>query len=172
MLDDVLKNMSLFIDGRGYAGNVEEVSLPKLQIKTEEFRNGGMDAPLEVEMGMEKLECEFTLTRFDREALSLFGLLSGQSIPLTIRGVVVSDEGATLPIVVNLRGFVREVDFGNWKAGDKATLKFMMALRYYKLTHGGFVTHEINIPGMVRTINGVDQLAEQRAALGVSPSGS
>lgn len=172
MLDDVLKNMSLFVDGRGYAGNIEEVSLPKLQIKTEEFRNGGMDAPLEIEMGMEKLECEFTLTRFDRAALSLFGLLSSESIPLSIRGVVVSDEGATLPIVVNLRGFVREVDFGSWKAGDKATLKFMIALRYYKLTHGGFVTHEIDIPGMVRRINGVDQLAAQRAALGVSPSRS
>lgn len=167
MLDDVLKNMSLFVDGRGYAGNIEEVTLPKLTLKTEEFRNGGMDAPIEVEMGMEKLECEFTLTRFDREALSLFGLLSGQSIPLTVRGVFVSDEGITLPVIVNLRGFVREVDFGNWKAGDKATLKFMIALRYYKLTHGTVVTHEIDIPNMVRTIDGVDQLALQRVALGV-----
>ncbi len=74
MLDDILKNMALFVDGRGYAGNVEELTLPKLTMKTEEFRGGGMDAPIEVEMGMEKLECEFTLTRFDKEALKLFGL--------------------------------------------------------------------------------------------------
>jgi P2 family phage contractile tail tube protein len=45
---------------------VEELTLPKLTLKTEEFRNGGMDAPIEVEMGMEKLESEFTLTRFDK----------------------------------------------------------------------------------------------------------
>jgi hydroxymethylglutaryl-CoA reductase len=35
----------------------------------------------------------------------------------------------------------------------------MMALRYYKLTHGGDVVHEIDIPNMVRTIGGVDQLS-------------
>ncbi len=167
MLDDVLKNMSLFVNTRGYAGNVEELTLPKLTLKTEEFRNGGMDAPLEVELGMEKLECEFTLTRFDREALKLFGVLDGQAIPFTVRGAVVSDDGTTIPVVVNLQGFVRELDFGSWKAGDKATLKFMCALRYYKLTHSGEVIHEIDIPNMVRVVNGVDQLAAQRAALGI-----
>ncbi len=167
MLDDVLKNMSLFVNTRGYAGNVEELTLPKLTLKTEEFRNGGMDAPMDVELGMEKLECEFTLTRFDREALKLFGVLDGQSLPLTVRGAVVSDDGSTLPVVVNLQGLVREVDFGSWKAGDKANLKFVVSLRYYKLTHGGEVLHEIDIPNMVRVINGIDQLAAQRAALGI-----
>ena len=38
MLNDILKNMSLFVDGRGYAGNVDELNLPKLALKTEEFR--------------------------------------------------------------------------------------------------------------------------------------
>jgi hypothetical protein len=41
---------------------------------------------------------------------------------------------------------------GNWKPGEKATLKIMMALRYYKITHGGDVVHEIDIPNMVRTL--------------------
>ena len=167
MLDDILKNMALYVDGRGYAGNVEELTLPKLTMKTEEFRNGGMDAPIEVELGMEKLECEFTLTRFDRQALSLFGLAPGQITPLTIRGVVVSDNGVQLPVVVNLQGIVREMDPGTWKPGEKATLKIMMALRYYKLTHGLNTVHEIDIPNMVRVIDGVDQLALTRLALGV-----
>ena len=41
----LLKNINLFIDGRGYAGKVDEFDPPKLTIKTEEFRAGGMDAP-------------------------------------------------------------------------------------------------------------------------------
>lgn len=167
MLDDILKNMALFVDGRGYAGNVEEVTLPKLTLKTEEFRNGGMDAPIEVDMGMEKLECDFTLTRFDKSALALFGLAPGQVKPLTIRGAVVSDDGTQTPVVLNLLGVVREMEFGTWKPGEKATLKIMVALRYYKLTHGIDVVHEIDIPNMVRTINGVDQLALTRSALGI-----
>lgn len=167
MLDDILKNMSLFVDGRGFAGNVEELTLPKLTLKTEEFRNGGMDAPIEVEMGMEKLESEFTLTRFDKNVLKLFGLAPGQLTPLTIRGAVISDDGTQTAVVVNLQGVVREMDPGNWKPGEKATLKIMMALRYYKLTHGGDVVHEIDIPNMVRTIGGVDQLSAVRSALGI-----
>ena len=31
----ILKNFNLFVDGRGYAGRAEEVSPPKLSIKTE-----------------------------------------------------------------------------------------------------------------------------------------
>jgi len=167
MLDDVLKNMALFVDGRGYAGNVEELTLPKLTLKTEEFRNGGMDAPIEIELGMEKLECEFTLTRFDSSVLKLFGLSSGRTVPLTIRGAIVSDDGTQNAIVVNLQGIIREMDLGNWKPGEKATLKIMTALRYYKLTHSGEVIHEIDIPNMVRTIGGVDQLNSMRNALGI-----
>ena len=167
MLDDILKNMALFVDGRGFAGNVEELTLPKLTLKTEEFRNGGMDAPIEVEMGMEKLESEFTLTRFDKNVLKLFGLAPGQLTPLTIRGAVISDDGTQTAVVVNLQGIVREMDPGNWKPGEKAALKIMMALRYYKLTHGGDVVHEIDIPNMVRTIGGVDQLSAVRSALGI-----
>ena len=167
MLDDILKNMALFVDGRGYAGNVEELTLPKLTMKTEEFRGGDMDAPIEVEMGMEKLECEFTLTRFDKEALKLFGLAPGRVMPLTVRGAVVSDNGTQTPVIVNLQGSIREMDPGNWKPGEKATLKFAIALRYYKLSHGGEVIHEIDIPNMVRVVGGVDQLSEIRNALGV-----
>ena len=167
MLDDILKNMALFVDGRGFAGNVEELTLPKLTLKTEEFRNGGMDAPIDIEMGMEKLESEFTLTRFDKNVLKLFGLAPGQLTPLTIRGAVISDNGTQTAVVVNLQGIVREMDPGNWKPGEKATLKIMLALRYYKLTHGGDIVHEIDIPNMVRTIGGVDQLSAVRSALGI-----
>ena len=54
----ILKNFNLFVDGRGYAGKAEEVTPPKLTIKTEEFRGGGMDVPAAVDMGMEKLEAK------------------------------------------------------------------------------------------------------------------
>lgn len=57
-LPHVLKNMNLFVDGRGYAGRVDEIKLPKLTLKTEEHRAGGMDIPVELELGMDKLEAE------------------------------------------------------------------------------------------------------------------
>ena len=167
MLDDILKNMNLFVDGRGQAGNIEEITLPKLTFKTEEFRNGGMDAPIEVEMGMEKLEMNYTLTRFDKVVLKLYGLAPGQLKTLTIRGSIISEDGTETPVTINLVGMHKEMDAGSWKAGDKATLKFSIALRYYKLTIGGEMIHEIDVPNLIRIIDVVDQLEQTRKNIGM-----
>ena len=70
-------------------------------------------------------------------------------------------------VVVNLRGSFKELDAGTWKAGDKATLKCMIAARYYKLTVNGDELIEIDAENMVRIINGTDQLASIRTAIGI-----
>ncbi len=167
MLNDLFKNMNLFVDGRGYAGNVEELTPPKLTMKTEEFRNGGMDAPVEVEMGMEKLEASFSLTKYDSSILAMWGLAPGQTKPLTFRGSLAGEDGVEKPVVIQLQGMLKEIDPGSWKPGERATLKGMVAVRYYKQTINGQVVHEIDVPNMIRVINGVDQLALTRRNLGM-----
>jgi hypothetical protein len=167
MLDQVLKNMNLFVDGRGYAGDVQEMTPPTLTVQTEEFRGGGMDAPANLDMGMEALECSFTLTKYDKEVLKQFGLAQGNVMPLTMRGHLESDDGSSEAIVINLRGKITTLEPGTWTPGDKATLQATVSLRYYKYTQGGEIVHEIDIPGMKRIIGGVDQLADMRANLGV-----
>ncbi|AJF07763.1 phage major tail tube protein [Geoalkalibacter subterraneus] len=167
MLSHILRNFSLFVDGRGYAGDVEELTPPKLTMLTEEFRGGGMDAPVDVEMGMEKMECEFTLTKYDREVIKLFGLAPGNTTPLTLRGSAESEDGDNVPVVINLVGKIRELEHGSWKAGEKATLKAVVSLRAYKYTQAGEVLHDIDIMAMRRVIGGVDQMAATRANLGI-----
>ena len=161
------RNISLFIDGRGYYGKVDEFDPPKLTVKTEEFRAGGMDMPVEVDMGMEKLESTLTLSGTDKEALKLFGLAEGNFVPMTLRGAQRGETGETESVVHHLRGQIKEVDWGTWKPGEKAPVKLMVAGRYYKLEIAGETVHEIDAENMIRTINGVDQLAEMRQALGI-----
>ena len=45
MIPQILTNLNLYVDGRGFAGRVTEIQLPKLKRKTEEHRAGGMDGP-------------------------------------------------------------------------------------------------------------------------------
>lgn len=167
MIVNILKNVNMFVDGRGFAGQVMEVNLPKLTVKMEEHRDGGMDAPAEIDMGMEKLECDFSTSRIDAGLLRSWGLAPGNQVPVTFRGVLESEDGTVTPVVVAVRGNVKEVDYGTWKPGEKVPLKCMMAVRYYKFEHGGEVLHEIDVDNMVRIVNGTDRLAEQRAALGI-----
>lgn len=154
---------------KGYIGKAEELTLPKLAIKTEEWRAGGMDAPVEIDMGMEKLECSFTLGEYDADLLKLFGLSDANAIRLKFTGSI-EDEmgGAVTPVEVLINGRLRELDPGSWKAGDNATLKATVATAYYKLSIDNQEIHEIDVPNMVRKIDGVDLLEGRRKALQIN----
>ena len=164
---DILRNVNLFVDGRGYAGRVTQATLPKLTVKTEEHRAGGMDAPVEIDMGLEKLEASWTMSSVDADILKRWGLAPGETTPVTFRGVLQSEDGVVKAAVAACRGLVREVDYGDWKPGEKAELKIMMAVRRYRLEIDGETLHDIDVDNMVRIVDGTDQLAAQRAALGI-----
>ena len=167
MIPETLANMNLFADGVSFQGDVPSLTLPKLTLKTEEHRAGGMDVPVELDMGMEKQEAGFTTTGVRRESLKFFGLADGTAFNGVFRGAFKGLKGKITPVIVTLRGLLKEVDMGDWKAGDKAEIKHTVALTYYKLEVDGRLIYEIDALGMKRVINGVDQLAAQRSALGL-----
>lgn len=161
-----LKNFTAYIDGRPMAGVVEEVVPPKLAVATEEHRGGGMDAPVEIDMGTEKLEAELTFSEAVTEVFQLWGLIPGQEKLIVLRGAREGDDGAVESIVIELRGRFRELDAGNWQAGQKNQFKATCAAVYYKLTVADEDLIEIDILGGVRKVGGADQLEGVRKALG------
>lgn len=167
MLPKTLKNFNLFVEGQGYAGRVEELTLPKLTRKTEEFRGGGMHAPVEIALGLEKLEMEFTLREYSREVLNQWGVSDLQGVGLRFLGVAVKDDstGETDSIEIVVRGRWRELDFDTAKAGEMNTMKVMVALSYYKYLVNTEAVIEIDPVNMIEKVNGVDQLQKQREAL-------
>jgi P2 family phage contractile tail tube protein len=167
MIPETLANMNLFVDGISFQGDVPSLTLPKLTLKTEEHRVGGMDVPVELDMGMEKQEAGFTTTGVRRESLKMFGLADGSGFNGVFCGAFKGLKGKVTPVIVTLRGLLKEVDMGDWKSGDKAEVKHNVALTYYKLEVDGRLIYEIDALGMKRVINGVDQLAAQRSALGL-----
>ncbi len=164
---DVRKNANLFFDGRGYAGQMEEFNPPKLTLKTEEYRGGGMDLPTDIIQGMEKLVTDFSLKCYDMYVLSWFGVGQGMVVPFTVRESLESFDGTVKAVTHTMRGRITELDPGTTKPGEPTSLKVAMSLTYYKLEHNGIVVHEIDPENMVRVINGIDLLDEIRNALGI-----
>ena len=164
---DIRKNFIAFIDGRSYAGQGDEFNAPKLTLQTEEFRAGGMDLPIDVTMGMEKLVTDFSLLAYDRNTLKNFGVTEGARIPLVLREVLESFDGTITAVVHTMRGKITELDPGTSKPGSLPPIKVTMSLTYYKMQHGDQVVHEIDAENMVRIINGTDILAGFRNALGI-----
>lgn len=164
----VLKNFNLIADGRGYAGRVASLALPKLTRKMEEFRAGGMAAPVELDMGLEKLECEFTVKEYDEELLKLWGLVDHAGVTLRFLGALEADDAANTvtPVEVTVRGRWRELDPGEWKAGEETGLKVAVAVSYFKYVADGVTLVEIDAVNMIENVNGTDRQEAVRQAIG------
>lgn len=164
----MLKNFALFLNGESYKGEVEDLTPPKFVFKTEEYRAGGMDAPLDVEMGMEALTLSFNLLAYRTDALSLLGntLLPTRFV---LKGALEDEKtGLIQSVEIVAVGKFKSVDLGQWQAGTMSKVAFeSRALPYFSYRQNGELLHEIDVYNMIRTINGFDQLAAQRLALGL-----
>ena len=167
-IQHVLTNMTLFVDGRGYAGKVSELKPPTIKPMVREYKAGGLSAPYPYPMGaVEKMEAEFTLTGFDPDVLKLIKLVPGQTVPMRFVGALYDHDGTCRQVEVSLRGVFEEIDHDAWKPNDEVNLKGKVFASYYQSSIAGEVLHEIDPINMVAIINGQDQMAEMRAALGV-----
>lgn len=163
-----LKNFNLFNDGVSFVGVASEIVLPKLTRKMEETRNGGMNGPVDADLGMEKLEAEHSYGGIVREIFNQFGISRVDGVLLRFAGAYQRDDtGEVDAVEVVMRGRHAEIDGGTSKAGDDTTFKVKSTLSYYKLTINGETVVEIDLLNMVEMVNGEDRLAEQRRAIGI-----
>lgn len=167
MIPQTLFNQNLFIDGVSFAGDVPELSLPKLTVKKEAYRGGGMDAEIDMDMGLEKLEASFSTNGVRKEAMKWFGLADQTAFSGSFRGSFKEQKGRFVGTIATIRGMLTEIDPGSWKPGDKAEFKYAVSLSYYKLEIDGVVIYEIDPVNSVRVINGVDQLQQMRNQIGI-----
>lgn len=166
MLPRHLRNFNVMIDGRGFAGRADEVSLPELAITTEAHRAGGMDAPVEIDLGMDLMEMSITISDYDESVIAGFGLL-GAGVPITLRGAIQRQGEAAQPVVVKALAGLKRRAPGSFTTGGKHTTSLTYTLRRYSESINGVEYVNIDPENMVRVINGVDQLASQRAAIGI-----
>ncbi|MDG6400638.1 phage major tail tube protein [Pseudomonas quasicaspiana] len=167
MIPEILFNTNLFIDGISFKGDVPELSLPKVTVKTEGYRPGGADGEVDMDTGMEKMEASFSTNGVRKEALKYVGLVDGTAFNSSFRGSFKGQQGKFVGVTATIRGMLKEVDPGNWKPGDKAEFKYNIGVSYYKLEIDGTVMYELDPLNSVRVINGVDQLIQMRNQLGL-----
>ncbi|QKV52382.1 phage major tail tube protein [Comamonas antarctica] len=167
-LPSKLKNFNLFGDGNSWRGLIDSVTLPKLTRKVEEWRGGGMHGPIEVDLGLEKLELSFKAGGMLLDGYVAFGGTTHNANQWRFAGAYQDDStNEVMTVEVMVSGRVRELDPGDAKAGDDTEHTHTVSVSYYKLTINGADVIEIDMPGMVFRVNGVDQLGAIRRAIGM-----
>ncbi|PKL94628.1 MAG: phage major tail tube protein [Gammaproteobacteria bacterium HGW-Gammaproteobacteria-8] len=164
-----LKNMNLFIDGRSYVGEAEEVTPPKLTRKTEAYRAAGMAGAAHIDLGLEDdaLKAEFTLGGHVGEVVKQMGRVGIDGVLLRFAGAFRRDDtGEYTAVELVMRGRITEIDRGTYKVGDNSQMKFSMHNVYYKEIENKQVLMEVDVLNNVHIVNGVDLLREERRAIG------
>lgn len=168
MIKDILTGMNAYVDGRNYAGRIAELELPKLVAKMREYIAGGMAAAVDIPTGqLEKMESTLNFHGVHRDIVTSFGVTLGAVVPFVFRGATQDDDGTKGAVTVTMRGLLKELDWGSWKSGEDMPLKASMALHYYRYEYNGETLIEVDPINNKVVIDGVDQLADMRAALGL-----
>ncbi|SLK09496.1 phage major tail tube protein [Novosphingobium mathurense] len=167
-LPRTLKNLMLFNEGQNYVGDVKTVTLPTLTRKLEEYRGGGMSAPLKLDMGMEAMELKAVFGGPMRDILRQWGMTKVNGVYMRFAGFYQQDDtGNSDSVEVIVRGRHSEIEMGDQEVGSPADFTVTSALAYYKLVWNGRTEIEIDPLNMVEVVDGTDRLAEQRSALGL-----
>lgn len=168
-LPNSLKNFNSFNDGKSFMGIVEEIKLPKLSRKMEDFRGGGMDGPVDIDLGQEKLEIEQVCGGFVLDAYASYGITKAAGVLIRFAGAYQRDDtGEVQAVEVVVRGRHKEIDGGDAKGGDKGKTTIKSSLTYYKLTVDNKEVIEIDLLSFLFKVNGVDMFEAQRKAIGLA----
>lgn len=168
MLPKKLKNMNLFHQGVSFLGQVATVTIPTLARTMEDYRGGGMDGPVKIDMGQEPIECEWGCGGFMEEVLDSYGVTSVTGVMLRFNGAYQNDQtGGVHAVEMVVQGRHEEIEPGEAKPGEDTEFGVKTTCTYFKLSIDGRDKIEIDLLNFVFVVNGIDRLAEQRRALGL-----
>ena len=169
MLPRKIKAFQLFVDGIGYVGEVEEATNPKLTRKMEEYRSGGMQGPIDIDLGQEKAEMEITFGEYAEAVMKTWGICDHKGVKFRMMAAAERDDEQceVTPIEIVVHGRIAEIDQGNWKGGDSSTMKIKVSVGYYKYTSNGEDIVEFDLENLILVVGGKDLMAKKRAAIGM-----
>ena len=168
MLPAKLKDFMLFNDADSYLGQIGEVTLPKLARKMESWRGGGMLGEVDIDLGQEKIELEWTAGGMIRQVLRQYGQVDIGGVLLRFAGAYQRDDGGQNHLVeIVVKGRHAEIDMGNAKAGDDTEWKIKTSCVYYKIVIDGSTEVEIDMLHGLFNIGGTSRASELLDLLGL-----
>ena len=162
-----LKDFVVHGEGESFIGEAKSFTRPPLEMEGEDWRGGGMMAPVKLFTGLQALEVEHTyggeipaLNRsFARHALD------GSQLSFTgayQHGV----DGKYDHVEITVRGRTYAVDPGSDEAGGETEVTYKTTCVYYRQERNGEVEYEIDLINKVFLVYGEDRMAEEREILG------
>lgn len=163
-----LKDLMMFGSGLAYLGQVSSFTLPKLTRKLDDWRGGGMDGVIKIDLGSEAMEAEWSLGGPMRDVLAQYAVVGVAGVGLRFACAYQQDDtGEVVSVEVEVRGRHEEIDMGEQKLGEGGEFKVKTAIAFYRLVWNGVTLIEIDVLAGTLIVDGIDRRAEIRAAIGI-----
>ena len=163
-----LRAMTASVAGVDYGGRIEEFHPARLMIMTHDYHAGAMDAPVQLDMGMETPEARLIINGYHGNIINQFGLANANAVEIQVQGGLEDYNGDVRNITWDMTGNVTDMPFGRIRGrGEVPKTILQMACSFYQITIDGTVHAKIDILNMIREIGGVDRMAALRAAIGL-----
>ncbi len=161
-----LKRMNVFVDGVSYLGETKTFTRPKLTRKMEDWKGGGLDGVIKIDMGQEPIEANINFGGLMPDIRAKFGATTVDAVQLRFAGAFDNSQGGVDAVEIVVRGRIEEIEAGEDETGKMSEEKVKLTCVYYKETVNGTDLIEIDVLNTIMIVNGNDVLAAQRNASG------
>ena len=155
-LPRLFKGHNIFVDGYDLRGQIGDVERPKIALKMEEYRSGGMFGTAKVVQGLEALEMTISTSGYAAEVLRQFGGVIDGKVIRFVGAVEKDDEVGFKKVSCEAAGRITEIDQGSNSAGENGEIKFKIDLvRYSESLDGKEILYVDVLQNKLR-VNGTD----------------
>lgn len=166
-MTQILRNFTAFVDGYDTRLSVAEITPPLVRDAVEEMKSGGLLAPMDVPLGLQKLEAGLKINARIRPLMRQVGMTPGKFVRPTFRGVSISEiDGSQQNETLVMQGRLN-IDANTWAAQGASQMDFKIgSITYFKHVVDGSTLYEIDLINFVCIVDGTDQWADIRSGLG------
>ena len=159
----VYSKSALWLQDNVRVAGLKSFTPPPLTAKIGNYQPAWMDMPIPVDTGMEAMQLEYKVD-CDISVLALFGIVNGSTSRAIAKRSFKDTDGAIHKWTEEFEGIVGTItsDETSNDSKENVGLSVTMNLKYYKLTVDGSTLIEIDPEHMIRSVNGVNQLAEEK----------
>lgn len=164
---NILGDYQWFHEGFGLLGLAEEVTLPEVKWKTNDYDGGGLLGTRDLKTVFDKFKISVKCAGFDPRMVSAAGLMPGVSINFKLMASMIDPGNPEVPQKILFTGEVSTVKRDTYKAASKVLTEYEITdLTYYEEWFDGKEVLAIDWLNQILRVNGTDQMTQRRRNTG------
>lgn len=162
---NTITNANAYMNGGTLAGKLEEIQLPAIKFKMEDYAALGIFSELELPSGLEKMEAQLKWNAIYGDNIKLESPTT--SVSLTVKSNMKKHDAGgvikNIPVSATLSGVFKELPLGTFKSNAKVDgLEHKMTVYYLKLEVEGKLIYEVDIFNNILKVGEKDVLESFR----------